>query len=63
MKIDSKSFIVQMEPDVLNSLVREVKETLATGFQLPEVKKRSLTFSDLWNIHRNGKTAQGRFNR
>lgn len=63
MKIDSKSSIVQMEPDVLNNLVREVKETLATGIQLPEVKKRPLTFSDLWNIQRKGKTAQGRFNR
>jgi hypothetical protein len=62
MKIDSKSSIVQMEPDVLKNLVREVKETLATGIQLPEVNKRSLTFSDLWNIHRNGKTARGRFN-
>ena len=63
MKIDSKSSIVQMEPDLFKNLVREVKETLATDILLPEIKKRSLTLSDLWNIQRNGKTAQGRFNR
>lgn len=61
MKIDARPSIVQMEPGILNNLVREVKETLATDIHLPEVKKRSFTAADLWNIRRNTKTAQNRF--
>lgn len=63
MKIDLRPSIVQMEPDVLNNLVKEVKETLATNIKLPEVKQRSLTIADMWNIRRNAKTATSRFNR
>lgn len=63
MKIDALSSIVQMEPEILNNLVREVKETLATDIKLPEVKKRQFTIADMWNIHRNARTAQGRFRR
>ena len=63
MKIDLRPSIVQMEPEVLNNLVRQVKETLATDIQLPEVKRRLFTAADLWNIQRNAKTAQGRFGR
>ena len=63
MKIDFKPSIVQMEPEVLNNLVREVKETLATDINMPGVKKRLFTAADLWNIRRNVRTAQSRFNR
>ena len=63
MKIDLKSSIVQMEPEVLNNLVREVKETLATDINMPGVKKRLFTAADLWNIRRNARTAESRFNR
>ena len=63
MKIDLRPSIVQMEPEVLNNLVREVKETLATDINLPVGKKRSFTAADLWNIRRNARTAQSRFNR
>jgi hypothetical protein len=63
MKIDQMPSIVQMEPEVLNNLVKEVKETLATDIKQPEVKKRLFTSADLWNIHRNAKTALGRFRR
>jgi len=63
MKIDSRQPLVQMEPDVLISLLTEVKETLATGIQLPAGKQRSFTAADLWNIRRKTKTALGRFNR
>lgn len=63
MKIDALPSIVQMEPEVLNNLVREVKETLATDIQLPGVKRPSLTFAQLWNIRRNAKTARSRFGR
>ena len=63
MKIDLKPSIVQMEPEVLNNLVREVKETLATDINMPGVKKRLFTAADLWNIRRNARTAESRFNR
>ena len=39
MKIDLKPSIVQMEPEVLTKLVREVKETLATDIQMPAGKE------------------------
>ena len=63
MKIDERPSIVQMEPEVLNNLVREVKETLATDIQLTEVRKPVFTFAQLWSIRRNAKTAQSRFSR
>lgn len=61
MKIDQIPSIVQLEPEVLNNLVKQVKETLATDIQLPATKKRLFTSTDMWNIHRNAKTAQSRF--
>ncbi len=61
MKIDERPSIVQMEPEVLKNLVREVRETLATDIHLHEVKQSSFTIVDLWNMRRNAKTAQSRF--
>ena len=61
MRIDNMPSIVQMEPEVLNNLVKEVKETLATDIKLPAVKKRLFTTVDMWNIQRNTRTAQSRF--
>jgi len=63
MKIDLRPSYVQMAPEVLSNLVREVKETLATDIKLPALKQPSFTAADLWNIHRNAKTAIGRFSR
>ena len=63
MRIDERPSIVQMEPEVLNNLVREVKETLATNIKLHGEKQRSFTAADLWNIRRNARTAESRFNR
>ena len=63
MKIDLRPSIVQMEPEILSNLVREVKETLATDIQLTEVKKPAFIFAQLWSIRRNAKTAQSRFSR
>ena len=63
MKIDLRPSIVQMEPDVLNNLVKEVKETLATDIEMSGVKQRLFTAADLWNIRRNARTAESRFNR
>jgi hypothetical protein len=49
---------VQMEKDILDRLVTEVKETVATDVRLPKTKKTA-NFSTLklWNIRRNGRYA------
>ena len=44
---------VQMEPEVLKHLVREVKETVATGINVPKKSKRSFGIVDMWNIQKN----------
>ena len=61
MKNDVMPSIVQMEPEVLKNLVKEVKETVAMNIQLPESDKPSFGIVDLWNIRRNAKTAMSRF--
>jgi len=60
MKNDVMPSIVQMEYGVLNQLLTEVKETLATDVEMPEVKP---TFGvvDLWKIRRNAKSARSLF--
>jgi hypothetical protein len=63
MKNDVMPSIVQMEPAVLKELLKEVKETVATGIKLPKTQKRSFGVNDLWNIRRNARTAQSRFGR
>lgn len=63
MKIDLTPSIVQMEPEVLNNLVREVKETLATDIKMPKAKQQLFTYAQLWNIRRNANTAYGRYSR
>lgn len=49
--------IIQMEYGVLKELLSEVKETLATGLELPESKKKTFGIVDLWKIRRSSKTA------
>ena len=60
MKGVIKPSIVKMEPEVFESLVKEVKETIARNIKLPENSKR-FGIADLWNIRRNVKTARNRF--
>ncbi len=49
---------VQMEPNVLQQLVAEVKETVATGINVNETgKPSSFKAIDLWNIQRRGRHA------
>ena len=57
MKIDVTNPIVQIEPEVLQNLVTEVKETIAFGFNSP---KRRFTAADLWNLRKQTKTAVAR---
>lgn len=61
MKSDVMPSIVQMEKEVLKSLVKEVKETLATDIEMPKATKPSFSVADLWNIRRNARSAQDRF--
>jgi hypothetical protein len=42
--------IVQMDTETLKRLTTEVKETLATGIEMPAQKKR-FTAVNLWKIH------------
>ena len=53
--------IIEMEPEVLKNLVKEVKETIATDIQFAKIPKRSFSIVDLWNIRRNSKPAGNRF--
>ena len=55
MRIDVMPSIVQMEPDVLRKLVKEVKETVATGIPTAKPTKPSFGIVDLWNIRRKAK--------
>ena len=49
--------IVQMEAEVLKSLLTEVKETVAIGIQLPANKNKSFIAAEMWNIQRNARSA------
>jgi hypothetical protein len=58
MKNDVMPSIVQMGAEDLQKLVAEVKETVATGIQLPKASKRkSFGVVDMWNIRRNARSA------
>jgi len=63
MNSDAVQSIVQMEPRILQQLVTEVKETVATGIEYPKkrVSKNSFGIVDLWNIRKNGRHAGGGF--
>ena len=61
MKNDVMPSIVQMEYGVLETLLTEVKETLATDIKMPEKQKPSFGIVDLWKIRRNAKTARSMF--
>jgi hypothetical protein len=58
MKSDVMPSIVQMEPEVLMNLVKEVKETVATDVAVTKKQKSSFGVNDLWNIRRNTRTAR-----
>ena len=61
MKNDVMPSIVQMEYGVLETLLTEVKETLATEIKMPEKPKPSFGIADLWKIRRNAKSARSMF--
>ncbi len=59
--------IVQMEKNVFNQLVSEVKETVATDIDFPKMnnyrKSNNSSFGivDLWNLRRNRRSAGSQF--
>lgn len=54
MKTNVTNPIVQMEPVILQQLMTEVKETVATDFEM-SAKSSSFKAINLWNIRRNGR--------
>ncbi|MBC7849775.1 MAG: hypothetical protein H7Y31_08565 [Chitinophagaceae bacterium] len=59
MNGESMPSIVKMEAEVLNNLLKEVKETVATDFVAP--KANSLKAVDFWRIQRNTRMLTGSF--
>lgn len=58
MKSDVMPSIVKMSKDELQQLTAEVKETVATGIQLPKANnQRSFGIADIWNIRKNARSA------
>ncbi|MEP7279169.1 MAG: hypothetical protein ABI813_11040 [Bacteroidota bacterium] len=50
---------VQMDPVLLQQLVAEVKETIATGIKKQQNAAHSFKAINLWNIQRKGKYVNG----
>jgi hypothetical protein len=63
MKNDVMPSIVQMDTDELKSLLTEVKETVAKGFEMNRQPNRSFSVADMWNIRRNAKSASAMLRR
>ncbi|MBL7744370.1 MAG: hypothetical protein JNN00_12925 [Chitinophagaceae bacterium] len=63
MKIDVTPSLVQMDAEELRNLTAEVRETVATGIQLPKARKKVFTAADMWNISRNAKSASAMLKR
>ena len=57
MKTNLMPSIVQLEVEVYNNLVKEVKETVATGFAPEMANKPVFAAVDLWSIQRKMKSA------
>ena len=57
MKSDVMHSRVQLEPQLLERLTKEVKETVATDMKLTVKSKRSFGAVNLWNIRRNSRYA------
>ncbi|RYY53282.1 MAG: hypothetical protein EOO09_18560 [Chitinophagaceae bacterium] len=55
--------IVRMEPEVLKSLLAEVKETVATSFEMQPAPKATFTSANMWNIRKNVKSASAMLRR
>ncbi|MCG2613583.1 hypothetical protein LZZ85_04795 [Terrimonas sp. NA20] len=63
MQHDVMPSIVQVDPDVLKTLLKEVKETVANYIQLPAEKQKEFGVVDMWKIRRTAKSASARVRR
>jgi translation elongation factor EF-1beta len=65
MKNDVMPSIIQMDAEELQQLTAEIRETVATGIQLPETKEKKKSFGivDMWNIRRTAKSASSMLRR
>lgn len=61
MKNDVMPSKVKMEYGLLENLLVEVKETLATDIKLPQPDRKRFGIADLWKIRRYNKTAGSMF--
>ncbi len=61
MKGNAVPSLVKMDPELLKSIVTEVKETIAIDIEETDMPARSFSIVDLWNIRRNSKRARDRF--
>ena len=52
MKQELNNSRVYLDQDELNTLVREVKETVAANINVENENKNIFSAADLWNIHR-----------
>ena len=57
MKHDVMESYIQVDPDVLKTLLTEVKETVANYIQLPAEREKEFGVVDMWKIRRNVKSA------
>ena len=63
MKHDVMPSIIRVDPEVLQTLLAEVKETVAHYFDAPVVKQKTFAEVDMWNIRRSVKSASTRVRR
>jgi hypothetical protein len=58
MKTQSTSLFTHLSKTIVKNLTTQVKETLATGFNMH--KGKTFSTADLWNIQRQGKNMLSR---
>lgn len=63
MRHDVMPSFVQMEPEVLKSLLTEVKETVAKEVVMPVKRKSTFRVVDSWNILKQSRSASNRVRR
>ncbi|PZR23287.1 MAG: hypothetical protein DI535_24405 [Citrobacter freundii] len=63
MKHDVMESFIQVDPDVLKTLLTEVKETVANYIQLPVEREKEFGTVDMWKIRRNAKSASSQVRR
>ncbi len=58
MKNNVMPSIVRMEKEILEQLVKEVKETVATDVNMNKSRSRSFSVVDLWDLRRGKRSSR-----